>query len=332
MIRRDIGGVTTPARAAAVLAAAIGLLAAAATAQEWPTRTVQIIVPVPAGGGLDPFARAVAAKMTDTLKQRVVVDNKPGASGSIGTAFVAKSAADGYTFGFVYDTHAVNPALIARMPYDTIKDLAHVMLVGRAPLLVVANPRLTYRDFAEVVGTARARPDSISIGFPGNGSVGHLALLQLARQDGVRFNHVPYKGGGPLVQDLAGSQIDLGIAGVPNMVSAVKGKLIRPLAVTADARSVALPDVPTLKEQGIHGITAYTWWGFVAPAGTPKAILDRVHGALSGAIETPDIRKMLGETLAMEAIASSPEAFSQFLAGETAVWGKVVRENNVRAE
>lgn len=318
--------------AGAVFLALAGLISCPVAAQEWPARTVQIVVPVPAGGGLDPFARAIAAKLSEAFRQRFIVDNKPGASGSIGTAFVAKSAPDGYTFGFVYDTHAVNPALIARLPYDTLKDLAPVMLVGRAPLLMVANPTLPLRDFTEVANAAKAKPDSISIGFPGNGSLGHLALLQLARLDGTRFNHVPYKGGGPLVQDLAGSQIDLGIAGVPNMMAAIKGKLIRPLAVTTDKRSAVLPEVPTLKELGINGITAYTWWGLVAPAGTPKAILDRIHAGLAGALESPDIKKMLGETLAMEAIGSTPEAFQQFLSNEMAVWAKVVRDNNVRAD
>jgi tripartite-type tricarboxylate transporter receptor subunit TctC len=308
------------------------LISLPAAAQEWPARPVRLVVPVPTGGALDPFARAVATKLSDGFKQQFIVDNKPGASGSIATAFVAKSAPDGYTFGFVYDTHTVNPALIPRMSFDTLKDLAPVMLVGTSPLLVATNPSRPYRSFGDLVAAAKAKPDSISIGSTGNGSLGHLALLQLARVEGIKLNHVPYKGGGPLVQDLVGGQIDLGIAGVPNMVTHVKNKLIRPLVVTTEKRSPALPDVPTLSELGINGVTAYTWWGLLAPAGTPKPILDRFHAAMVSALESADMKKLLNGTFAMETIASTPEALQEFVVKETATWARVVRENNVRPD
>ena len=309
----------------------LSILSLLASAQDWPARPVKLVVPVPTGGGLDPFARALAAKLGDTFRQQFVVENRPGASGSMGTAFVAKSAPDGYHFIFVFDTHAVNPALIARMPFDTVKDLAPVMVIGTSPLLIAANPAKPYRNFTDVITTAKAQPDAINIGSTGSGSLGHLALLQLAR-DGVRLTHVPYKGGGPLVQDLVGGQIDLGIAGVPNMLAHVRNRLIRPLAVTSEKRSPALPEVPTLGELGINGESAYTWWGLLAPAGTPAPILEKMHTGMSRALELPDIKRMLNETLAMDTVASSPEAMQQFVAREMATWAKVVRDNNIKSD
>ena len=300
-------------------------------AQDWPSRPVKLVVPVPTGGGLDPFARALAVKLGESLKQQFIVENKPGASGSMGTAFVAKSPADGYTFIFVFDTHAVNPALIPRMPFDTLKDLVPVMVIGTSPLLIAANPSKPYRQFSDVVTQAKNKPDAINIGSTGSGSLGHLALLQLAR-DGVKLTHVPYKGGGPLVQDLVAGQIDLGIAGVPNMLAHVKNKLITPLAVTTDKRSPALPDVPTLAELGITGVSAYTWWGLLAPIGTPKPILDKFHASVVKALETPDIKKMLNENLAMDTVTSAPEAMQQFLIKEISTWAKVVKDNNVKVD
>jgi len=237
----------------------------------------------------------------------------------------------GYTFIFVFDTHAVNPALIPRMPFDTLKDLAPVMVIGTSPLLIAANPSKPYRQFSDVVTQAKNKPDAINIGSTGSGSLGHLALLQLAR-DGVKLTHVPYKGGGPLVQDLVAGQIDLGIAGVPNMLAHVKNKLITPLAVTTDKRSPALPDVPTLAELGITGVSAYTWWGLLAPIGTPKPILDKFHASVVKALETPDIKKMLNENLAMDTVTSTPEAMQQFLIKEISTWAKVVKDNNVKVD
>jgi tripartite-type tricarboxylate transporter receptor subunit TctC len=317
---------TTLAALAAVLCAP-----PAALAQEWPARPVKFVVPVPTGGGLDPFVRALAYKLADSLKQKFIVENKPGASGSVGTAFVAKSAPDGYTFIFVYDTHTLNPTLIRDLPFDTVKDLAPVMLIGTAPQLLAAYPGRPYKSFADVATESKARPGSINVGSTGNGSLGHLALLQLAR-DGVQLTHIPYKGGGPLLQDLVGGQIDLGISGLPNMLPHVKSGLIRPLAVTATARSKALPEVPTLKEAGMPNVTAYTWWGILAPEGTPKTIIAKFHEAVAQAMNTPDIRRMFSDTLAMDVVASSPEALQQFVAKEMATWSKVVRENNIKAE
>ena len=310
---------------------AVCLGAWTANAQEWPARPVRLVVPVPPGGALDPFVRAMAVKLGDALKQPFIVENKPGASGSVGTASVAKSAPDGYTFAFVFDTHAVNPALIARMPFDTVRDLVPVMLVARAPMLIVTHPNKPFQTFAQVVEQSKLRPESISIGTAGNGSIGHLAVLQMAREDGVKLTNVPYKGGGPLMQDVLGGQVDLGISAVGVFLPYVRNKQVRPLAVASEQRSAAMPDVPTLSELGLN-VSANTWWAVFAPTGTPQNILDRFHAELAKALDAPDIKKMLTETFGMEIVASSPDRLQQFTTNEIARWGKVVREHNVRTE
>lgn len=315
-----------------VAALLTGLLATATLAQEWPSRPVRLVVPVPPGGALDPFARTLAGRLADQLKQPFVVDNRAGGSGSIGTAAVASSPPDGHTFGFVFDTHGVNPSLIGKMPFDTLKDLAPVMVIGTSPQLIAANPSRPFAKFADVQAAARTQPGRTSIGSPGNGSLGHLMLLALRRDAGLDLNHVPYKGGGPLVQDLIGGQIDLGISGVPNLLPHVRSRRIVPLAVTSLRRSPSLPDVPTLQELGIAGAEAYTWWGLVAPAGTPPAIVERFGDTVRAILATPEMVKLLNETLAMDTVASRPDEMQRFLAGEIARWQKVVRENDVKPD
>ncbi len=318
--------------AAAVALAALISLPAAAQPVNWPVRPVKFIVPFPPGGSVDPLARLLGARLANSLGQQFIIENKTGASGSIGTAFVAKSAADGYTFVFVFDTHAVNPALIPNMPFDTVKDLAPVMLVGTAPMVIVTNDAKPYKNFGDVIRAAKAQPEAVSVGSVGNGSLGHLAMILVQQAGGFRLTHIPYKGGGPMMQDAIGGQIDLGIASIAAVSANVKGGKLRALAVTGDKRSHVLPDVPTLAEQGFPDFSAYAWWGVLAPAGTPKAILDRFHSELVKALNQPDLRKQLTETLGMDLAASTPDALQQFVAGEIERWGKVVRENNVRAD
>lgn len=314
--------------------AVLSAVAAGAAAQgvNWPTKPVKFVVPFPPGGSVDPLARVLGARLADSLGQQFIVENRPGASGSIGTAFVAKSPADGYTYVFVFDTHAVNPALIPNMPFDTVKDLAPVMLVGTAPMVIVTQPSKPYASFDDVIRAARARPEALSVGSVGNGSLGHLAMILLQQAGGFKITHVPYKGGGPMMQDAIGGQIDLGIASVAAVSANVKGGKLRAIAVTGERRSQVLPDVPTLAERGFPGFSAYAWWGIFAPAGTPKPIVDRLDVELVKILNSPDLRKQLTETLGMDLAASSPEALERFLLGEIGRWGKVVRDNNVRAD
>ena len=301
-------------------------------AQTWPTKPVKFVVPFPPGGSVDPLARILGARLADSLGQQFIIENKTGAGGSIGTALVAKSAPDGYTYVVVFDTHAVNPALIPNLPYDTVNDFAPVMLVGTAPMAIVANVAKPYRRFGDVIRAAKAKPEALSIGSVGNGSLGHLATILLQQAGGFKITHVPYKGGGPMMADVMGGQIDLGIASVAALSANVKGGKLRALALTGDKRSHTMPDVPTLAEQGFPGFSAFAWWGIFAPAGTPKQILDKFHAELVKVLKQPDLRKQLTETLGMDLASSSPEALQKFLVGEIDRWGKVVRSNNVRAD
>jgi tripartite-type tricarboxylate transporter receptor subunit TctC len=320
-------------RAAALAAAALGALAPlAVVAQDWPSKPVKFIVPFPPGGSVDPLARLLGVRLANSLGQPFIVENKTGASGSIGTAFVAKSAPDGYTYVFVFDTHAVNPALIPDLPFDTLKDLAPVMLVGTAPMAIVTSPSKPYKNFGDVVKAAKAKPEALSIGSVGNGSLGHLAMIVAQQQGSFKVTHVPYKGGGPMMADTMGGQIDLGIASVAALSQNVKGGKLLALAVTGEKRSGVMPDVPTLAEQGLPGFSAYAWWGILAPAGTSRPIVDKFNAELVKIFNQPDVRKQLTETLGMDLAVSSPEAMQKFVAGEMERWGKVVRDNNVRAD
>jgi tripartite-type tricarboxylate transporter receptor subunit TctC len=303
-----------------------------AAAQEWPAKPVKFVVPFPPGGSVDPLARLVGAKLNDSLKQQFIVENKPGASGSIGAAQVAKSPADGYTFLYVFDTHAVNPALIPNLPFDTAKDLAPVMLVGTAPMAIATSPQKPYRSFDDVIRAAKAKPDSVSYGTVGNGSLGHLTMTLVQQSAGIKLVHVPYKGGGPMTTDALGGQVELAIGSVAVLASHVKSGKLRAIAVTGDKRSHAMPEVPALAEQGFKGFSALAWWGIFAPAGTPKPIMDKFHGELVKVFNLPDVRKTLTETLGMDLQASTPEQLQKWLRDEMGRWGKVVKDNNIRPD
>lgn len=317
----------------AMCCAALGVLASApVVAQSWPTKPVKFISPFPPGGSVDPLARLLAVKLSESLGQPFVVENKTGASGSIGTAFVAKAPPDGYTFVFVFDTHAVNPTLIPNMPFDTAKDLAPVMLIGTAPMAIATHPAKPYKNFADVISAAKAKPDTVSYGSIGSGSLGQLTLTLVQQAGGFKIVHIPYKGGGPMVTDALGGQVELAIGSVAVLSPHVKGGKLRAVAVTGDKRSSAMPDVPTLAEQGFPGFSALAWWGVFAPAGTPKPIIDKLNAELAKAISLPDVKKHLSEQLGMDLVVSSPEALQTWTVGEIARWGKVIKENGIRAD
>jgi tripartite-type tricarboxylate transporter receptor subunit TctC len=315
------------------LLVALSLVAALpAAAQDWPTKPVKFIVPFPPGGSTDPMARMIGVKLTESLKQQFIVENKPGASGSIGAAQVAKSPADGYTFLFVFDTHAVNPSLIPNLPFDTTKDLAPVMLIGTAPMAIATHASKPYKSFDDVIRAAKTKPDTVTYGSIGNGSLGHLTMILVQQAAGVKLVHVPYKGGGPMTQDALGGQVELAIGSVAVLTPHVKGGKLRAIAVTGDTRSHAMPDVPALAEQGFKGFSALAWWAIFAPAGTPKPIMDKFHAELVKAFGQPDVKKTLTETLGMDLQAGTPEGLQKWLSGEMARWGKVVRDNSIRPD
>jgi len=306
--------------------------ATVANAQEWPTKPVRLVVPFPPGGSVDPLARLLGAKLSDSLKHQFIVENKPGASGSIGTASVAKSPPDGYSFVVVFDTHAVNPTLIPNMQFDTAKDLAPVMLVGTAPMAIATHPGKPYKNFGDVIKAAKAKPDTVSFGSIGNGSLGHLTMILVQQAAGVKMVHVPYKGGGPMTTDAMGGQVELAVSSVAVLAPHVKSGKLRAVAVTGDKRSPSMPEVPALAEQGFKGFSALAWWGIFAPAGTPKPIIDKMSAELNKALNQPDVKKTLTEILGMDIVAASPEATQKFLLGEMARWGKVVKENGIKAD
>jgi tripartite-type tricarboxylate transporter receptor subunit TctC len=302
-----------------------------ASAQEWPTKVVKFVSPYPPGGSVDPLARVFAAKLTESLKQQFIVENRTGASGIIGTDYVAKSAPDGYTFVFIFDTHSVHQALNPKLPFDPVKDFAPVMLVGTAPMVITTGTMKPYKSFADVLKAAKAKPDNITIGNVGNGSLAHLATIVLNQAAGVKLVPVPYKGGGPLSLDVMGGQVELAMASTAAQAQHVKNGKMRALVQTGDKRSHTLPDVPTLKESGID-LVAHAWWGILAPAGTPRPIIDKLVAELRKAIKLPDVNKVLTETQGMDVVALSPEATQKFIVDNMARWGKVVKDNDIRLE
>jgi tripartite-type tricarboxylate transporter receptor subunit TctC len=297
-------------------------------AQEWPSKPVKFVSPYPPGGSVDPLARLFAAKLTDSLKQQFIVENRTGASGIIGTDYVAKSAPDGYTFVFIFDTHSVHQALNPKLPFDPVKDFAPVMLVGYAPMAITTGAMKPYKTFGDVIAAAKAKPDTVTLGNVGNGSLAHLTTIVLNQAAGIKLVPVPYKGGGPLSLDLMGGQVELGMASTAAQAQHVRGGKMRALALTGDRRSHTMPEVPTLKELGID-VSANAWWGILAPAATPKPIVDKLVVELRRAIAQPDVQKMLTETLGMDVIALGPDATQKWIEDAIARWGKVVKDNGI---
>jgi tripartite-type tricarboxylate transporter receptor subunit TctC len=312
-------------RAFAALAA---IAALAVHAQEWPTQPVKIIVPFPPGGTTDQIARHIQAPLSKSLGQPVIVENRGGGSGSIGAAMVAKSPPDGYTWLLVFDTHGVNPSLIPNLPFDTLKDLAPVMLVGTAPMLLTAHPSTPYKTFKEVLEAAKKDPAKVSFGTIGSGSLGHLAMSLVQEQTGAKMTHIPYKGGGPLVQDAIAGHVPIAIGSAALMNPSVKAGRLRALAVTSPQRFAPMPDVPTISEQGVPGFDSEAWWGLNAPAGTPRPIIMKMHKAFSDALRSPAVEeKLTQQGLVLK--TSSPEEYGRFLENEVTRWARVVKEHKI---
>ena len=249
----------------------------------------------------------------------------------LGANVVAKSPPDGQTWLFVFDTHGVNPSLQANMPFDTMKDLDPVMLIGKAPMVIVCHPSKPYQSFKDVIEASKTGP-GINYGTIGNGSLGHLAMTLLAKASGAKLNHIPYRGGGPLVNDSIAGHIEISIASVPNFAQQIAGKMLRPLLQTGASRVSTLADTPTAAEMGFTGFDAPAWWAVFAPAGTPAPVVEKFRAALMATYNEPETRKRITESQQMQLVLSTPEELRTFLAGELARWGAVVRENNIKAD
>jgi len=316
----------------AVFSVAAPLVTAHAQEANWPTKPVRFVVPFPPGGSVDPLARLIGARLANATGQQFIVDNRSGGSGSIGTALAAKSTPDGYTYVFVFDTHAVNPSLVPNLPFDTLKDLAPVMLIGTAPMAVVTHPSRPYQNFGDLLKAAKAKPAAITYGTIGSGSLGHLTMTLLEQAGGFRLVHVPYKGGGPMTVDAMGGQVDLAIGSVAVLTTHVRAGRLRPIAITGDKRSHTMPDVPALAEQGFPGFSALAWWGVLGPAGIPQPVLSRFHGLLVKTLGQSDLRAQLSDQLGMDLVVSTPAELQKFVASEVTRWGKVVREHKIRPD
>jgi tripartite-type tricarboxylate transporter receptor subunit TctC len=325
----------TTALSRALAAAVIGWLVAAwlalpAAAQSWTTKPIRIIVPFPPGGMTDQIVRRIQPLLEAELKATIVIENRGGASGSIGTQAAVASEPDGTTFLLVFDTHGVNPSLLPNLPYDTLKDLAPIMLIGKSPMVITAHAATTYRRFDDVLAAARRNPGSLAYGTIGAGSLAHLAMSQIANELKVTLTHVPYKGGAPLTTDAIGGHVPLAIASVALLSPHIRGGALRPLAVTSGRRYAQLPDTPAVSELGIPGFDAEAWWGLLAPARTPKDIIVRMNAAMAKALREPAVEKSLADQ-GLEYELSQPNAFGRFLAAEIARWAKVIKDNKIVA-
>jgi tripartite-type tricarboxylate transporter receptor subunit TctC len=316
-------------RVALALVAVSMLVPVAAHAQAWPTRQVRMIAVFPPGGSVDQVARILAQQLTVQTGQTVIVENKGGASGSIGTAQLAKSEPDGYTLGVVFDTHAVNPALIPNLPFDTLKDLTPIMLVGTGGMALVTHTSQPYKSFGDVVAAAKAKPGSVSYGTIGAGSLGHLAMAQLGNQLGVQFNHIPYRGGGPLMNDAIGNQVPLAIGSVFLVQPYVSSGRLRAIAVTSAKPDPQLPGAAPIASQGVPGFEAYTWWGVYGPANMPPALAQRIHEELAKAVKAPAVREKL-VAQGIDVQGGDPATLDAFVRKEMPRWAKVIKDNNIK--
>ena len=305
-------------------------LVSAVYAQSWPSKPIRLIAVFPPGGSVDQVARILAVPLGQQLGQNIIVENKGGASGSIGTAAVAAAAPDGYTFGVVFDTHGVNPSLIPNMPFDSKKDIYSVVLIGTSAMVLATHVGSEYKTFADVVAAAKAKKN-VSYGTIGSGSLGHLAMSLLGKNGGLEWLHVPYKGGGPLMSDAVAGHVPLSIGSVFVTKPHIDSKRMRPLVVTSPKRSPDLPDVPTVAESGFPGFEAPAWWAVIAPAKTPPEILKRLNEELNKALKTPDIAKKL-DAQGIDVVGGTPETAKLFIEKQMDIWAKVVKENNIKAE
>ncbi len=306
------------------LIAALVLSAAAVANAQYPNKPIHLIVPYTAGGGVDVVARHVAGELSRRIGQAVVVENKVGAGSNIGSDYVAKAAPDGYTLLMASPANAINLTLYRKMPYDTRRDLAPVALVGAVPSVLTVNPAFPAKTIQELVAAAKAKPGSINYGSGGNGTSEHLAAEMFKSMAGIEIVHVPYKGGAAAITDMIGGQIQMMFSNQLGVMPHIKAGKLRVLGVADAQRSAALPDTPTFVEAGYPDFLVTVWWGVMAPAGTPKDVVDRLNREINASLASPELRKKL-EDMGARVIGGSPEDFRKFITDEIARWGKAVK-------
>jgi tripartite-type tricarboxylate transporter receptor subunit TctC len=314
------------------LAALLALSAAAAGAQTYPSKPIRLVVPFPAGGSLDVVARAIGQKLSEAWGQPIVVDNRPGAGGNIGADLVAKSRPDGYTIlEGALSTHAVNVSLYSRMPYDPVRDFDPITLVAVTPNVLVLNPSVPANNVKELIAYAKANPGKLSFASGSNGSAGHLAGELFKTEAGVDMVHVPYKGAAPAMQDLLAGRVQLMFDNLANSMQQVRAGKLRALAVTTARRSTLVPDLPTLSEAGLPGFDISTWWGFLAPAGTPREIVAKWNAEVARILATPEMKAFFAQQGA-EPSPTSPEAFGAMIQSEIAKYAKIVKASGAKVD
>ncbi|HEU0204317.1 MAG TPA: tripartite tricarboxylate transporter substrate binding protein [Burkholderiaceae bacterium] len=315
-----------------LLGLAVTLAAGSAFAQTWPGKPIRVIVPFPPGGGTDLIARNVTQKVAAANGWTFVVENRPGAGGNLGVDVVAKAPADGYTLVLGQTSNlAINPTLYTKMPYDSQKDLAPVVLVASAPLVMVTSANSPVKTLADAVNMAKAKPGALNFASPGNGTVAHLTGEMFQKAASVKFTHVPYKGVAQALTDIVSGNVDLYMSSVPTLLGQIKQGKLRALAVTSPQRVADLPDVPAIAESGFKGFDATTWFGFLAPAGTPKEVVAKLNAEFNKALQQPDLRTKLAAEGATP-IGGTPEEFAALIKEDIVRWGKVVKESGARVD
>ncbi len=315
-----------------VLAAAVMVISGTAAAQTWPTRTVRLISPFAPGGGADITSRAVAQKLSVSLGQQVIVDNRGGAGGMVGVEMAAKSPPDGYTLVMgTIGPIAINPSLLSKMPYDPLKDLAPISQAAVAVNVLVVHPSLPARSVKELIVIAKARPTDLNYGSSGSGAADHLAGELFNAMVKVKMAHIPYKGGAPAMVDLMSGNVQLVFSTLSTATGAIESGRVRALAVTGTKRFEGLAELPTMSEAGLKGFEVNNWYGLFAPTGTARDIIARVSSETAKALAAPDVKKRLMDA-GIIATASTPEAFGVYIRAETAKWGKVIKDANIKGD
>ena len=316
-------------RLAGFALACLALFGAPAAAQQFPARVVKLVVPQTPGGATDVFARKIGQLLSERWGQPVVIENRAGAGGVVGTDVVAKSIPDGYTLLVTYaGSQAINASLYPKLPFDTVKDFQTVATLAVTPFILIVNPKLPAKDLAEFVALARARPDALTYASSGNGSVNHLLGEMLKAESGIKMLHVPYRGVAPAITDVIGGQVDSAFSSVPSVLQMVRSGNVRALAISSARRISAAPEIPTIAESGFPGFDVNPWWGILAPAGTDMAIVRKISGDVDSILRTNEMIDFLAAQGA-EPFINSPEEFLKILEADVVKWAKVVKSAGV---
>lgn len=312
-------------------ALALATLSAAVAAQVYPHKTIRMIVPFPAGGPTDIIARTVGQKLTDSMGQAVVIDNRGGSGGNIGADIAAKAAPDGYTLLMAIVSFAINPSLYSKLPFDPVKDFVPITRTGAATIVFVASPSVGAKTIKDLIALAKAKPKQYNFGSPGSGTPHHLAGELLNTAAGIELTHIPYKGAAPAVADLLGGQVNTAFVSLPAALPHIKaGKLVG-LGVTSPGRSAVAPDLPTFAEAGLGGYALENWYGALAPAGTPKDVINKLNKEIVRALQLPDVKERL-ISQGFESRTSTPDEFAAFLKSEIVKWAGIVKASGAKVD